>query len=52
MRLASYLLLCLLGLAALVLTVAEPASATVQVPAPIGEGNAPPGSGMTCCHAG
>lgn len=52
MRLATYLFLCLLGLAALVLTVAEPASATVQGPPPIEEGNDPPGSGMTCCHAG
>lgn len=49
MRLATYLLLGLLGLAALALT-AAPASATVQGPPPIQAGIDPPGTGMTCCY--
>jgi hypothetical protein len=52
MKLATYLLVCLLGLAAPVLTVAVPASATAQGPPVIDDPYDGDHNGMTCCHHG
>jgi hypothetical protein len=52
MRLANYLLVCLLSLVGPVLTTAEPASASVQAPPVIDDPGDGDETGMTCCYHG